>query len=108
MASKSVMAALSVSLAEPRFSCRQVHKAFTNRKKKDGQVAGDPQHFEFTLADLSAADLLSDEEVHLLRISRGVVCATGGGQSISPSTPRLLVVTGQGFSQVPVSYKSAK
>lgn len=44
----------------------------------------------------------------MLRISRGVVCATGRGQSVSPSSPRLLVVTGQGLCQVPMSYKSAK
>lgn len=44
----------------------------------------------------------------MLRVSRGIVCATGRGQSVSPSSPRLLVVTGQGLSQVPMSYKSVK
>lgn len=44
----------------------------------------------------------------MLLISRGVVCATGGGQAISPRSPRLLVVAGQRLSEVPVSYKSAE
>lgn len=58
-------------------------------------------------ADLSAGNLLADEEVQLVLIFRGVVRATGGGQPVSPSSPRLLVVTGQGLSEVPMSYKPA-
>lgn len=109
MAWKSVMAVLSVSFAEPRFSCRQVCKMFTNLERTLTFIYGSSSHFEFSCicADLSAADLLADEEVHLVRIFWRVVCATGGGQSIPPSSPRLLVVTCQGLSQVPVSHKPA-
>lgn len=67
-------------------------------------------HFELEcdFPDLSAADLLANEEVYLLCISWRVVYSTGRRQSISPSSTRLLVVTGQGLSQVPVSYESVK
>lgn len=109
MASKSVKAALSVSTAVPRFSCRQVGKMFTTLEIMCFFV-GVPLILSRPIfcADLSTADLLADEEVNLLHIFRGVVCAAGRGQSVSPSSPRLLVVTGQGLSQVPMSYKSTK
>jgi len=58
--------------------------------------------------DLSAVDLLADEEVHLLFVLRGVVCATRGGQTVSTCSTRLLVVTGQRLSKVPVCNESAK
>lgn len=112
MASKSVMAALSVSFTEPRFSCGQIYKTYTNLEMMF--VFFLPQEFLSQLelshhsADLSAGDFLADEEIHLLHVFRGVVCATGRGQSVSPSSPRLLVVTGQGLSQVPMCYESAK
>lgn len=44
----------------------------------------------------------------MLLIFWGVVCATGGGQTISTCSPRFLVVTGKRLGEVPVRYKSAK
>lgn len=58
------------------------------------------------LAYLLAFDLLVNEKIDLLLVSGGVVDAAGGWKPVSASSTRLLVVTGQGFSQVPMSYKS--
>lgn len=105
MASKSVRAALSVSFSEPRFSCGRVYKIFTTRETvfyvKQLLIV-------CAFADLSAFNLLANQEGHLLRVFWRVVCATGGGQSISAGSPRLLVITGQGLSQVPMSNKSVE
>lgn len=105
MASKSVRAALSVSFAEPRFSCGRVYKIFTTHETvfymKQLLIV-------CSFANLSAVDLLANQEGHLLRVFRRVVRATGGGPSVSAGSPRLLVVTGQGLSQVPMSNKSAE
>lgn len=101
MASKSVMADLSVSFAHPRFSCTQVHKMCTNSRVSYELWA------PYYCANLSAGHLLPDEEVQLLLVSRGVVRATGGGKPVPPSSPRLLVVTRQRLGEIPVSYKPA-
>lgn len=105
MASKSVMAALSVSLAEPRFSCGQ------DSAKKHSKPCRFAAFVEFEFSrrstDLLAVELLVDEELHLLHVFRGVVGAAGGRQAVPAGSPGLLVVAGQGLGQVPVRHKSA-
>lgn len=61
-------------------------------------------HFAY----LSTFDLLVNEKIDLLFVSGGVVDAAWWRKPVPAGSTRLLVVTGQWFSQVPMSYKSAK
>lgn len=54
---------------------------------------------------LFPGDFLADQEVDLVLIPGGVIGAAAGRQAVSPCSPRLLIVTGQGLGNVPVSYK---
>lgn len=102
MASKSVMAALSRSFSEPRFSWRGGE---SNASELRPPLVDSGRARLQLCPHLDAADLFADQEADLLPISRRVVNPAPRRKPVSSGTARFLVVTRQGLGQVPVGYK---
>ncbi len=90
--------ALSLILASPEFKTEYIrhNDRLTSQKQED---------IDEVMPNLFAGDFFADEEVELVSVFGWVVYPAGRRQSVTSSSSRLLIVTGQRLRQIPVNDK---